>query len=269
MVAAVEWVDGPATYLFQYDTGRLVKSRRAERRDGSSTHVHTPADLIAALGPDRWPFAAAYTAAIAGRREPIGWRCPSSTQAAEKSRARLRPMIAICAMAGTAAVMSAPIGASFATAHASRHVRAIAAVRSYATRAVDSLQQVTTLLEDAAAFANARHVLTPFLAALTIALPPQTALTSIHVDTAGGTLVALTPNASAFIRRLEQVPGLAAPALTGPVTSRPVLLPRPTASGSAPSSPVTLNEVTVRFRLTPVPDPSTSPRSFAHTRGKS
>ena len=61
MVAAVEWVDGPATYLFQYDTGRLVKSRRAERRDGSSTHVHTPADLIAALGPNGWPFAAAYT----------------------------------------------------------------------------------------------------------------------------------------------------------------------------------------------------------------
>ena len=33
MVAAVEWVDGPATYLFQYDTGRLV--RAAVRRDAT------------------------------------------------------------------------------------------------------------------------------------------------------------------------------------------------------------------------------------------
>ena len=75
-----------------------------------------------------------------------------------------------------------------------------------------------------------------FLAvALAHALPDGAALLALHVDSSGGSVVALAPRAAALLTRLEQVPHLAALEIVGPVT-------RETDSGHA------VERVTIRFR---------------------
>jgi hypothetical protein len=98
------------------------------------------------------------------------------------------------------------------------------------------LRRTTATLGEVAAFDGGRRSATLLLADLTRALPDSSAIAAIRVDTAGGTLVALTPRAATVLSGIERVPGIVAPEIPGPVTREAV-------RGRE------LERLTVRFRL--------------------
>ena len=85
--------------------------------------------------------------------------------------------------------------------------------------AVDSqVAAVTAALREVAAFDSTRASATMLLADVNRALPAGSALVAFQADTAGGSLVALTPRAAAVLVPLDRVPGISTPAIVGPVT---------------------------------------------------
>ncbi len=81
-----------------------------------------------------------------------------------------------------------------------------------------SLDAVTSALEAYGATAARRQSAIAFLSRLTVALPSETALLMIRLDSLGGTLVAVGPRASTLVSRLDSMPAVSAPEIVGPVT---------------------------------------------------
>ena len=77
---------------------------------------------------------------------------------------------------------------------------------------------MSAALEEVAAFDRDRQPVTLLLEDLAHALPAGSALVTVRVDSAGGTLVALAPRAAALLERLEHVPFVSTPTFVGPVT---------------------------------------------------
>jgi hypothetical protein len=241
---------GTATHALTYTLGRLVGVRRlrpSERKVSGDAAADLPPSMS---GSDAWPFAAAFGAAAFGHREPIAWH-PATPSGARASRAHTRIAVASCALAVVAAITAPGLASTVAASRATRHLHTVGIRRDQALRAADSVARATEALREAAAFADSRHALTVLLAALTDALPPRSALVAFHTDSAAGTLVALTPNASALVVSLERIPGIVAPELVGPVTAEPIQGPGSATPLAPTASPRTLDRVTVRFRFSP------------------
>jgi hypothetical protein len=187
---------------------------------------------LAPLGREALDFAAAYGAAITPGA--LVWR---TRAVADEQAPRWRITTIACA-AGLAlilAVLASGLGARMAEHRSIAHLATIAAPTRSAQRIARDNDLVTRALGEVASFDRGRRPVTVLMAALAKALPDGAALLALHVDSVGGSIVAFAPRAGALLTRLETVPGLAAPEITGPVT-------RETALGHE------VERVTVRFR---------------------
>jgi hypothetical protein len=187
---------------------------------------------LAPLGVEALEFAAAYGAAVTPGA--LAWR----TRAVGDEQAPRWRVTTIACAAGLSLVLAllAPgLGARAAEHRSIAHLATIAAPTRSAQRVARDNDLVTRALGEVASFDRGRRPVTVLMAALAKALPDGAALLALHVDSAGGSVVAFTPRAGALLARLETVPGLAAPEITGPVT-------RETAGGHE------VERVTVRFR---------------------
>jgi hypothetical protein len=187
---------------------------------------------LAPLGGEALEFAAAYGAAVTPGA--LAWR---TRAVADEQAPRWRVTTIACA-AGLSlilAVLAPGLGARLAEHRSIAHLAMIAAPTRAAQRIARDNDLVTRALGEVASFDHGRRPLTVLMAALARSLPDGAALLALHVDSAGGSVVALTPRAGALLARLETVPGLAGPEITGPVT-------RETAGGHE------IERVTVRFR---------------------
>jgi hypothetical protein len=187
---------------------------------------------LAPLGDEAMEFAAAYGAAVMSGA--LTWRAGA---AADEQAPRWRVTTIACA-AGLAlilAVLAPGLGARVTEHRAIAHLATIAGPAHAAQRVARDNDLVTRALGEVASFDRGRRPATLLMAALANALPEGAALLALHVDSAGGSVVAFAPRAGALLTRLETVPGLAAPEITGPVT-------RETAGGHE------VERVTVRFR---------------------
>jgi hypothetical protein len=190
--------------------------------------------VLAPLGVDARLFATAYGAAVAA--DALIWR---AGQVAEESAPRWR----IAALAGAAilalalAIVSPGLASSVAEHRAIAHLASVAQSTRAAQRVAHDNELVTRALGEVAMFDRGRRPVTVLMSEIAKVLPDNSALLALHVDSAGGSVVALTPRAGALLTRLERVSGLAAPEITGPVT-------RETALGHD------VERVTVRFRWT-------------------
>ena len=212
-VATIRWpANAPAADMqtLTYDAGRLVDIRSSRHPTADNPNQVVRSSTSGWLNTERWPFAAAYGAAISGHREPIAWRIRATGTESVPTR-RLRIATVCCALAIIAALTAPGVGALIASARATSHLHMVAASRMAAMQTADSLVQMTAALHEAAIFADQRVLMTVLLAGLATALPPRSAVVAFHADSAGGTLVALTPDASVLLTSLERVPGLTAP----------------------------------------------------------
>jgi hypothetical protein len=198
-----------------------------------SADLTTPElSALAPLGNDAELFATAYGAAVAA--DALIWRAgPVAEESAPRWRVATLGGAAILAL--MLAILSPGLAASTIEHRAVTHLASVAKPTRAAQRIAHDNELVTRALGEVATFDRGRRPVTVILSGLAKVLPDGSALLAFHVDSAGGSVVALTPRAGALLTRLERVPGLAAPEITGPVT-------RETTGGHD------VERVTVRFR---------------------
>jgi hypothetical protein len=187
---------------------------------------------LASLGHEAREFSAAYGAAVMSGA--LTWRAGAGADE-EAPRWRVTTIACAAGLALVLAVLAPGLGARLTEHRAIAHLATIARPTRAAQRVARDNDLVKRALGEVASFDRGRRPATLLMAALAKALPEGAALLALHVDSAGGSVVAFAPRAGALLTRLETVPGLAAPEITGPVT-------RETAGGQE------VERVTVRFR---------------------
>jgi hypothetical protein len=103
---------------------------------------------------------------------------------------------------------------------------------------VQDLGQVTGALDEIAIAAAERSSLVVLLAHLTATLRDGSALVNLRVDTTGGTLVALAPQATTLAAELKQLDALASVEIVGAITREKFL-------------DTEVERITLRFQLSP------------------
>jgi hypothetical protein len=170
---------------------------------------------VAGLGRDAASFATAYGAAVVS--DALTWRT-SATADPQVPRWRLVVATSAAAFAVVVAALAPGLAARVAEHRAITHLAAIAAPTRIARRTARDLGQVTGALGEVGAFDARRRSVSLLLGALARALPEGAVLLALHVDSAGGSIVALAPRAGALVMSLERLPGISVPEITGPVT---------------------------------------------------
>jgi hypothetical protein len=195
--------------------------------------VSRPAlDALMSLGTEAPLFSAAYGAAITPGA--LTWRSEAHEEG-HVPRWRLLSAASAATLALVMAVLAPGLAARVAEHRTIIHAARIAGATHAAQRVAGDLAHVTSALGEVAAFERGGRPVTFLAVALARALPDGAALLALHVDSSGGSVVALAPRAAALLTRLEQVPHLAALEIVGPVTLE-------TGSGHA------VERVTIRFR---------------------
>jgi hypothetical protein len=242
------WSDGNGLTAVTWSGGHLANVRRVH--DSPSTGagtgvadcVRVPVPPLATLGADAARFATAYGAALV---EPSDEGSPSLAYRPRGDATRrdvgARVSLTTPAVAAGAALLMAALSpgvvARLAERSASRRLATVAPSALAAQRVERDLTLVSGALDEAAAFDASGRSMTRVLGALTRALPPGVALVELRVDSAGGSLAAIAPEAggSEVLAALDRMPGVAAPEIVGSVT-------RETDEGRE------VERVTVRFR---------------------
>ena len=135
-----------------------------------------------------------------------------------------------------AAAIAPGVAAERAGSAARAELGALTKARGELHEAEKNLGLVNGALAEVAEVENRRRSPLGFLAQLTSALPEGSAVVTLGIDSVGGTVVALTPQAASLVNRLDTIPLVVGPEIVGPVT-REIVAGRE------------LERVTVRFLL--------------------
>jgi hypothetical protein len=234
------WKDGEVGLEIQAGPARTLASvrrlpLRALSRDPEELE---PVPFLGELGEKALAFADAYGAAMVPAAEPLVHRPAQAGRAGGSVPVWRTAVAAIAALAALAGALLAPgLRARQAEAAAQAELGTLQEERRAVATAARELERVTAALAEVERFAAGRRSPTLLLAELARTLPEGVALVSLQLDSVSGSLVALSPRASAVLPPLERVSGIASPEIVGPVT-------REVAAGRQ------VERVTVRFRLT-------------------
>jgi hypothetical protein len=185
----------------------------------------------------------ARAATLLSREEPVVVR-PSRRDAQTSSRysRRLAIASAVAMLSLMAAVLTPTLIAMRTQAAARRVISSLALRRAKALLAERDMNGMTAAIATVESFEQHRLSKTLLLSQLTQALPATAVVTTLKIDTAGITLVALAPHAAAVVQGVGELPGASKVEMLGPVT-------RESQSGLPMVGQV--EQVTVRFRMAP------------------
>ncbi len=215
----IVWADGPVHAEVEFANGDIVAVRRWPQPTEEGVEPLRPREALAKLGDRAWRFADAYGAAVCAADLPLALR-PGRAVAGPAVAPHWR--LAAAATAAAAAAAAALTGPGLVAQRSARESAArlaeLAEARNAAIVAEAQLERFNTVLDEVAAFDAERRSITLLLAEITRALPDGNALVAFRVDSAGGTVVAVSPRAAGVVAALEKVPGIASPRIVGPVT---------------------------------------------------
>lgn len=242
--------DGDLSLVATYEDAQLATSRRvrsAEVESDPSTAVALHRELRA--GDDGGRFMAAFGAARAGDSVRLAIR---PKRDASGNRRRVITAASACALAGAFALAGPPLAAVRRADDARASKATIARSGERALETERRLGDAAVTLGELRAFARGTRSATLLLASLSEAIEHPTMLLSLQADTLGGTLVALTPRASALMAMLDTVPEIAEARIMGPVTLQQSFGPPPGAMPPQgmvrpPEGAPPMERVTVRF----------------------
>ncbi len=231
----VRWEDGAMAFAAEYVDGALAvlqrrpRGRSAEDADAGHAAPDRWDPALDVLGPEGASYAAAFGAARHRGRDPVslvprhrGMRrlaaaCAPAARPALRPvpRARLILAGAACAL-GVASAAAAPGVAAVRAEHrAADALRALGPARARAAAAEAMGVRAAAVLDALAPFDAGRRSPTVLLAQLARDLPTGAAVVDVRLDSAGGTLVALTPHAGDLVRAVEHLPDVAGAELVG------------------------------------------------------
>ncbi len=199
--------------------GECAGVRRVHTGERVTTTVRPP---LAALGPDAARFADAYGAAIAGARSPL-LVDPAAAPRARRRRAFVRAALGLCLLTASAGIVAGPaIRATFRERRAVERLKELGARSAAPLAAMRDLATATQVVRRVDAFASSRRSMVLLLGSLSQELPDSTAIVSLHVDSIGGTLVALAPVGTTILPDISRTSGIASAEITGAVTRETV-----------------------------------------------
>jgi hypothetical protein len=216
-VESIEWHDGDVALRIESRDGALRHvSRTVASCDSSATPK--PVEALAKLGEGAWIYADAYGVTQLARNEPLALRFDSGHLGRSARSHRGRVAVIAAALSFAAAVIAPAISSSLAQRSAERHLRAVASPVRDVLRNQRELEQITSALADAAAFSHSRRPVIILLGSLSRSLPDSSVLVTLRIDSIGGTAVLLTNRTAEALRAFDNVAGVYAPEIVGPVT---------------------------------------------------
>jgi hypothetical protein len=255
----IEWLDGDVALMLTHENAELRDCRREARVTHDRADGMPLARLLPATPPfagDAVRFADAIGAAMLGARSPLVHRSSSPGTSVVVPAWRFM-LAAMCAIVAVTFAVAAPGVAAAREATRTRAELASIGTASAAAMSVErQLAGSVLLLAELSRFDRSSRSMTMTLASITRAVRPPTMLLSIHADSAGGTLVALTPRAMTLLDMLAHAPELSAPTIVGPVLPAPAVAQGPpsavapmagTPNANASTSNERMEQVTVRF----------------------
>jgi hypothetical protein len=267
------WLDGEVALELRYAAGELLECRCLPSRLAHLSPLdHSALDpALLAMGDDAARFTDAYAAARAGPANGFALRPDRAASAGEPSTARLAIAGAACVASLLLMSLAPALLAARQERIATHRLAALSPAAAPALAAQRTLADSTRMLAELVHFQRASPSVTLLLASLTRAIRKPTMLSSLRLDTDGGTLTALAPSAASLLAMLEEVPWIAAPTISGSVTSEnqvTVAPPQPMTglSVAQPAVPQgrAMERVSVRFhwegeRRIPARSPSGAP----------
>ncbi|HMA25608.1 MAG TPA: hypothetical protein VKP00_16465, partial [Gemmatimonadaceae bacterium] len=171
------------------------------------------------VGGDAGEYLAAYAAAVAPRRLPLGWRPRADAARVRrwKQTARVAACVALLATVTFALVAPGIRAARYAVAWKHELSRSRAAQAELA-RVQSDLRRVSEALDRIAAYDAGRGGITRVLASLSSSLPDSTAILTIHLDSANGSFTAISPHVTNVLPALDDSETIVAPRILGSVT---------------------------------------------------
>lgn len=174
------------------------------------------------LDPDEARFAEAYAAAVGGARSPF-LIDPDAATRTRRSRTRLRALLAACAGFALFGVLLGPgVRAVVRERDARARLHSLSAQSAAPLAAMREFSAASEVVRRADAFASSRRSTVTLLGSLSQALPESTAIISFHVDSTGGTLIALTPVGNTILPDVSRAAGIVSAEITGAVTRETV-----------------------------------------------
>jgi hypothetical protein len=218
------WQDGDVTATVELNEKGIV-SKIAYRPDTAS--ATTPpcvasefCDELIASRPERWRFADAYGAAVLGRHAPIF--CATNTNKATTGRAVPRRRFVVAGLAfvlGLLAVAAVPIlSPKVARLRDESQLRALSSSGRAALAREAALRRQADAIKRASDFLMKSRSSLALLRQITNALPSEVALVSLHIDSAGGVIIAIGDGVARAVTGLDSVAAITSPHLSSPVT---------------------------------------------------
>ncbi|MGH7655106.1 MAG: hypothetical protein ACREN6_10640 [Gemmatimonadaceae bacterium] len=171
-----------------------------------------------ALGAEEVRFADGYAAAVEGARSPF-LIDPGAGLRASRHRTHVRALIAAGVIVALAGIFLGPaIGAVTRERAATARLHMLAAQAAAPLAAMRDFAAAAAVVRRVDAFASSRRSTVALLGSLSQVLPESTAIVSFHMDSTGGTLVALAPVGNTIIPDLSRAAGIVSAEITGAVT---------------------------------------------------
>jgi len=231
------WRDGDivAHVTVSDDTVTAVR-RRVAMNHAPIESLGQPKGILDQLGEHAWHFADAVGAAMLTGNEALLWRPDvNGSSTIEVPRWRVSAAATVFAMVCSIALFGPGMAATREAQRAEKRVAQLNEARNATLTARGQLQLFTTALQTIGRFGEKRLPTIALLNEFTRALPERSAILTLHADSAGGTIVAITPAAASFVGALERIPSVTNVEIIGPVTSE--------AAGAD-----ALERITLRFR---------------------
>lgn len=237
----LSWRDGDVHLVVELGPEGKLRNVRRLRGPHSLDHVtgfSRTRPPLEPLGEYAERFTDAYAAAVLDPTEPLSTKLPGyiGSHPARTLRVALAGGALVCA--SVLAWIAPGLRWGHMEALAIRELRGLSEERLAIATTQRELASLTEALHVVERLRGSSASPVLLLARVTQALPAGTALLTLRVDSAGGTLVALTPRAGAVLTALESLPELESPEIVGPVTREMAAMRE-------------VERVSLRFRLSP------------------
>lgn len=212
----LEWRDGDVAVRVECTSGALRHvSRSVASRDLAASSQ--PVEALARLGADAWLFADAYGVTQLCRDEPLALSLDSQYGASARSRG-IRIAAAVTVVSFSAAAIAPSISSYLAKQSAEKHLRRVATPARDVLTNEREVGRITSALAEVATFNRSRHSVIILLGSISRALPDKSVILTLNIDSLGGTAVLLANRAGDALRAFDNVTGVHASEISGPVT---------------------------------------------------
>ena len=212
------WRDDDVTGEVTIENGRLAHATRSSSDEGAEEAPQL-VEPVPALNGEGWRLADAYAGAVADPKDPLVLR-PMADAVRQRRKVALRRVVlaALTVSAGLTALFAPGLLATRARAVAEARLVQLAPLQRQVSATQQALGKVNRALQRISEFGADRPRMAHLLASITESAPLMTAVLNVRVDSAGGSLLALSPHGAEVFAAISKLPSVTGARITAPLT---------------------------------------------------